>query len=118
MDDGLPPGAIPCTDLEYWAALGDLERVSEALAANPDVNIRGVGGHTAAHAAAENGHMEVLRFLVVHGADINARLNTGETPLTLGSGHPQVVAYLRSLGAEAEPGAAADRRGMSAFPDV
>ena len=108
MDDRLPPGAIPCTDLEYWASLGHLKRVAEAVAANPDANIRGVDGYTATHAAAANGHMEVLQFLVVHGADINARLDTGETPLMLGAGHPEVVACLRSLGADAEPVAAAD----------
>lgn len=101
-DDGLPPGAIPCTELEYWASLGYVDRVAEALAANPDVNIRGVNGHTAMHAAAENGHMEVLRFLVSHGADINARLESGETPLMLAmlaSEGSEVVAYLKALGA-------------------
>lgn len=97
----LPPGAIPATDLEYWASLGNLDRVREALAANPDLNIRGVGGYTAMHAAVENGHLHVIRFLAENGADLNARLDTGETPLDLvGEGGPSETAtLLRSLGA-------------------
>jgi ankyrin repeat protein len=91
---------IPATKLEYWASLGRLDEVTAALAANPDVNIRGVGGYTAMHAAAENGHLEVLRFLVERGAAISPRVDTGETPLDLASGHPEIVAYLRSLMAD------------------
>lgn len=97
----LPPGAIPATDLEYWASLGNLDRVREVLAANPDPNVRGVGGYTAMHAAAENGHLRVIRFLVENGADVNARLDTGETPLDLveKSGPSETASLLRSLGA-------------------
>jgi hypothetical protein len=98
----LPPGAIPCTDLEYWAALGNLERVAEALAANPDANIRGVGGYTAMHAAAENGHHEVIRFLAARGADLDPQLDSGDTPLALAelAGQHTIAALLRSLGAK------------------
>jgi ankyrin repeat protein len=94
-------GLIPATDLEYWAALGNLDRVREALAANPDPNIRGVGGYTALHAAAENGHLHVIRFLVEHGADVNARLDTGESPLDLVENRrgSETASLLRSLGA-------------------
>ncbi|MBN9523820.1 ankyrin repeat domain-containing protein [bacterium] len=99
FDEPLPAGAIPTTDLEYWAALGQAERVAEVLATAPDPNIRGVGGYTAAHAAAENGHLEVLRLLVTRGADVCAQLDTGETPLALATGHPDVVVYLQSVGA-------------------
>jgi hypothetical protein len=100
-DEPLPPGAIPCTDLEYWASLGNLQRVAEALAANPDVNIRGVGGYTAMHAAAENGHQGVIRFLAARGADLSPRLDSGETPLALAelAGQHEAAALLRSLGA-------------------
>ena len=97
---------IEATELEYWASLGRLEQVAAALAANPDVNIRGVGGSTAMHAAAENGHLEVIRFLASRGADLNPRVESGETPLDLAqlAGQHAAVELLRSLGARhAEP---------------
>lgn len=95
-----PAGAIPTTDLEYWASLGRLGEVAEALTANPDANIRGIGGSTAMHAAAENGHVDVIRLLAGHGAQISPRLDTGETPLALAEMARQlaVVSLLRSLG--------------------
>lgn len=112
-DQPLPPGAIPATDLEYWAALGDLDRVAAALAANPDANIRGVGGYTAMHAAAENGHLTVIRLLAARGADLSLGVESGETPLDLAesAGQHAAAELLRSLGARrAEPRAAADGR--------
>jgi glutaminase len=99
---------IEATELEYWASLGRLEQVASALAANPDVNIRGVGEHTAMHAAATNGHLEVIRFLASHGADLSPRVETGETPLDLAilAGQHAAVELLRSLGAkQADPSA-------------
>lgn len=100
-DEPLPAGAIPATDLEYWAALGNLDRVAEVLAANPDVNIRGVGGITALHAAAENGHVEVIRLLAARGADLSPRVESGETPLELAelAGQHAAAELLRLLGA-------------------
>ena len=102
MNDDVPPGAIPATDLAYWASLGNLPRVIEASEKNPNVNIRGAGGYTAMHAAAENGHLAVLRFLLARGAELSPRLDTGETPLMLAqsAGQLQSVDLLRSLGAE------------------
>jgi len=100
--DAWMSGAIPCTDLEYWASLGNLDEVRKALERNPDANIRGVGSYTAMHAAAENGHLQVLRYLVVHGGNINVRLDSGETPLKLAEIAAQIetVAWLKSLGSE------------------
>lgn len=101
-DCPLEAGSIPATDLEYWAALGRLKNVAEALAENPDANIRGVGGYTAMHAAALNGHVDVIQFLVSRGAWLNPQLDTGETPLVLAQMAEQhtVVSLLLSLGAQ------------------
>ncbi|OAI53615.1 hypothetical protein AYO47_04485 [Planctomyces sp. SCGC AG-212-M04] len=74
-------------------------RSSAAVAEGEDVNERGQDDYTAMHAAAENGHLEVLRFLVENGAELSPRMTTGQTPLELARKHPEVVAYLRSLGA-------------------
>ena len=91
---------IEATSLEYWASLGQLERVAEALKANPDVNIRGSGGYTAMHAAAENGHVAVIRFLVDHGAELSPEVESGETPLALAllADQQEAVELLRSMG--------------------
>lgn len=50
--------------------------------------------------AARNGHLEVVKMLVEHGADLNFQFN-GHTPASQadGYGHPEVAAYLRSVGA-------------------
>lgn len=97
---------IEAMELEYWASLGRLDKVVAALAFHPDVNRRGVGGYTALHAAAENGHLDVIRFLVEQGAELSPRVESGETPLDLAvsAGQQQAVQLLQSLGAgTAEP---------------
>jgi hypothetical protein len=105
------PSAIEATELDYWASLGRLERVADALVTNPDVNIRGFGGCTAMHLAACNGHLDVIRFLADHGADLNLRIDTGETPLDLAvlAGEHAAAELVRSLGGKhAEQAAAPD----------
>lgn len=93
--------SIPATDLEYWASLGNLPRVRAVLESNPDMNIKGVGGYTAVHAAAENGHLAMLRLLIERGADLSPRLDSGQTPLDLATqaGQKPTADLLRSLGA-------------------
>lgn len=91
---------INATELEYWAALGDSKRVIEALAAKHDVNTRGAGGYTAMHAAAENGHLDILKLLIARGGEITPRTDDGHTPLTLAANYPEIVAFLRSLHGE------------------
>ncbi len=102
MNGALPEGAIAATSLEYWSSLGNLSRVVATLESNPDVNIRGEDGYTAMHAAAENGHLEVLRFLVGRGAELSPRVVTGETPLDLAvlADQHQAADFLISIGAE------------------
>jgi uncharacterized protein len=92
---------IKATKLEYWASLGRVERIADVLQTEPDVNIRGAGGYTAMHAAAENGHVAVIQFLADHGAELNPRVESGETPLALAlaAGQNEAVKLLHSLGA-------------------
>jgi ankyrin repeat protein len=87
MDDGI----IPATTLEYWASLGNLTMVQRALEEQPDVNVKGLDDYTALHAAAENGHVEVMRFLLERGADVNARLVSGQTPLDFATGENAAI---------------------------
>lgn len=88
---------IEVNEIEYWASLGNLTRVQEAISSGHDVNLKGAGGYTALHAAALNNHVEVLRLLLDSGAEVSPRLESGETPLDLArlAGHEGVVALLK-----------------------
>ena len=99
MDDGI----IPATPLEYWSSVGRLDMVKQALAENGDVNVKGQDDYTALHAAAENGHQAVLQYLLERGADVNARVTTGQTPLdlALAAGGLDLAELLRQHGAVA-----------------
>lgn len=69
--------------IEYWSGVGDAKQVLKAIDKGYDVNQPSEGGYTALHAAAENNHVEVIRLLVSNGADINAKVVTGMTPLDM-----------------------------------
>ena len=59
-------------------------------------------GITALYAAAINGHNDIVEFLLSQGADIDVRLNDGETPLmaAVWNGQVETVALLISKGAD------------------
>ena len=49
-----------------------------------DIEMKNAAGCTAAHAAATNGHQELMELLNEKGADLNFKChNTGKTPLML-----------------------------------
>ena len=85
-----------------------LAAVQAAVELGGDVNAKNKGGRTALHAAANQGVVQVLRFLVARGADINAVDGDGWTPLwtaqhaQLGASvleQPEAIEVLRELGA-------------------
>src|SRR5205814_8712767 len=66
------------------------------------VNAKGRGGFSALLAAARNGHLEVVKYLVEHGANIDERNNARDkTPLLAAAfdGHYDIVKYLVEHGA-------------------
>ena len=83
------------------------------IAAGVDVNAANEGDFTALHCAAFSGLNEVVRLLVRHGADIDARDWRGRTAFRLAEGAkqsfhyqvwPEVAALLAELGADTSLG--------------
>ena len=89
----------------------DLVRWLLDSGANPNARTSGESKHTALHAAAWSGDLEMVKILIAAGADMNARdLQYNGTPLgwakvavdvTNNPACNQVAAHLRSLGARA-----------------
>ena len=70
-----------------------------------DVNMRDANGYTALHHAASRGDMEMIRYLVDHGADVTVVSRKGETVADMANGpvqrvrpYPEAVALLEELG--------------------
>ena len=74
---------IEANKIEYWAGVGDAKQVRQAILDGYDVNQPSEGGYTALHAAAENNHIDVIRVLLENGANFNAKVVTGMTPLEM-----------------------------------
>lgn len=86
------------------------DRVASAealLDAGADPNRVDARGETAVHAAAFTGNADLLRAVLAHGGDVDARNpHTGETPLVKALLSPNKQQYEVLLDAGADPGAA------------
>ncbi|KAN0128635.1 hypothetical protein V8E53_013554 [Lactarius tabidus] len=108
-DDGYFPnmpdperGARPL----YYAALCGFPEIVEHLTLKYPQYASARGGlcGTALHAASFKGHLQVVRYLLQHGVDVNARDSGQETPLLLASfqGRGDVVQCLLDYGANVD----------------
>jgi ankyrin repeat protein len=100
-----------------------LDAVQVLVELGADVNAVEDEGWTALHAATLAGHETVARYLLDHGAKLNAKSKLGQTPLGVAEGYcplvqldgriqprpaciigyrPQMAAFLRTLGARSE----------------
>ncbi len=92
------------------AAKGELDNVKELLAQRPeDVKAQDEKNqYTPLHWAAANGHVEVMQYLIEHGADISARDKNGTTPIHLAAENDQIEALKFLLDHGADVGARND----------
>ena len=88
----------------YYAALyGFLELVEHLTLKHPQyASARGGFYGTPLHSASLEGYLQVVRYLLRHGVDVNVRNSADETPLLLASreGHLDVVQCLLEHGAD------------------
>jgi len=65
------------------------------------VDARDNEGATPLHAAAKQGHLEIVMILLEHGADLNGACHVGTTPLwgAASTGQTHTVVYLLKQGA-------------------
>ncbi len=55
---------IRANEVEYWALVGNVAQVKQAIALGHDVNLKGENGYTALHGAAENGTEDIRICLI------------------------------------------------------
>ncbi len=95
------------------AARGDVRRLQSLYEKDPSNLLReDVGGATALHYAALNHQMAAARFLLSHGAGVNARNLQGQSPLfyAVSANDDKMVQYLVSQGADPN---LVDRHGLT-----
>ncbi|MFC1781558.1 ankyrin repeat domain-containing protein [Planctomycetota bacterium] len=85
---------------------GDLEKVKKIIDRNPNqINVQDAQDFAPLHLASGKGHIEIVEFLLNHGADIEAEILNGETPLMLaaryaGDGKYETIKTLLEHGAK------------------
>lgn len=72
------------------AAKGDTAGVKSWLERGVDVNMRGADRNTPIMEAAYGGHLETVKLLLDHGADLSAKKNDGATVVGLAGGHREI----------------------------
>ncbi len=88
-----------------FASVGSLEDLQRAEALEPRLLwFRDSNGWAPIHEAARAGHLDIVKYLIEHGANMNAVTEGNQSPLaiakeSLGATH-KVVNYLEELGAE------------------
>lgn len=97
--NSVPAGAIEAPDIVYWSSLGRAATVKQLLASGGNANVTDAGGYSALAAASENNHLEIVKLLIAHGANVNYK-NGIHTALSLAkaAGHKEVVEFLISKG--------------------
>ena len=98
------PDSEPRARPLYYAALCGFLELVEHLTLKCPQHASATGGHwgTPLHSASFEGHLQVVRYLLRHGVDVNVRDSADDTPFLLASwqGHLEVVQCLLEHGAD------------------
>jgi uncharacterized protein len=90
--------------LHYAAVNGDLQEITDLIAAGSDVNARDNAGMTPLHFASQQQHFEAARLLLGAGAKVDVKDNDGNTPLNRAasfySGEKRLIPMLLKRGAD------------------
>ena len=109
-------GKRAAQDITYydWDQHKAIDAARYALELGLDINAANDWGATALHGAVYHAAGDLIRFLVAHGADIDATDWEDQTPLRLARGHmiccttyvehPEIADLLRALGADPAAG--------------
>lgn len=95
------------------AARGDVGRLQRLHEQNPrNLHHQDVGGASALHYAALNNQLAAARFLLAHGADVNARNLQGQSPLfySVSANDEKMLDFLIASGADPN---AIDKHGLT-----
>ncbi len=77
-----PPTAnAPDISIQVAVIGGDIKAVRYHLTAGTDVNVKVDGEITPFHCAVHRGHKEIIELLIANSANVNAKMERGETPL-------------------------------------
>lgn len=82
-------------ELVYWASLGNIDEVKASLNAGTDVNTADDDGYSALHAAAENGYLDVVKLLVLQGANVHHKAPYTALELAEMADQTEIVEYLK-----------------------
>jgi len=73
---------------------GDLKKVKKIIDRKPNqINVQDELDFTPLHLASSKGHIEIVEFLLNHGADMELEIFDGETPLMLAAQHARHRQY-------------------------
>lgn len=88
---------VQLPELVYWASLGDTARVRQLLADGIDPNQSDEEGYSALQAAAENDHLDVVKLLLIKGANISSKGQYTALELAEMAQNTQIVKYLKDF---------------------
>jgi len=89
----------PDISIHEAAEKGNIEAVKQHIAAGTDVNGKSTAAPTPLFFSVRYGQKEVAELLIKEGAEVNAKDNYGETPLTYAFDNKEIVEMLISNGA-------------------